>query len=342
MKQTPSTRLTCRRIIAVAKAARDQVDALEYARLRWPGDSPLTAKSAIGGGSALDWSVSAQYENLFDAVLEQSVVGRANLRRLPFNVRLLTPDDQIAAHWTEQSKGIPVSRVTLAGSALEQRKVAAISVVSAESLEANSQRVETALEASFRSAMALALDAAFLDPSNTGSAAKPVSVTSGAPTVASSGDPSVDLGALVAAFPGDLSQAVFATDPTTAAQLALWRDTSGGVMFADCGPAGGSLLGLPLLTSRGSPRDSSGGSIALLDGQGIAMAADGLDVLATDEAMIEMEDAAPTGASDTPAAASETPVALFQVGAVAFRFIMRANWQAQRPSVAVVTGASYA
>lgn len=341
VKQTPASRLCTRRIIAVAKGVREGIDPFAYAESRWRGDAPITAKG-IGASAQLDWSVSARLTNLFDAVLEQTVVGRANLRRMLFEVPLLAPDDEIAAHWTEQSKAIRVSRMSLARDTLERKKIAAVTVVTDEALDANSQRVETAIERSFRSALALALDSAFLDSANTGSAATPASVTHDAPTVVSSGDPSADLAALVAAFPGDLSQAVIATDAPTAAQLALWRDTSGGVMFADAGPAGGSLLGLPLLTSRGSPRDTSGGVITMIDGQGIAWAADDLEVYATNEALIEMEDVTPTGAIDTPTAASASPVALFQVGATGFKFIVRANWKVQRPAVAVVTGASYA
>lgn len=341
MKQTASTRLCTRRIIATAKAARDQVDPLAYAANRWPGDSPVVTRGAVGGSDATDWSVTADYELLFDAVLEQSVVGRAGLRRVPFNVRMLAPDDQLAAHWVAEGKAIPVSRMSLQGAALERRKVAAITLVTAQSLDAKSQRIETQLEANFRSKMALALNQAFLDSANSGSGSTPASVTNAAASVAGTGDPSADLAALIAVFPGDLSRAAFATDPTTAAQIALWRDSSGGAMFPDCGPAGGSLLGLPLLTSRGSPRDSSGGQLALIDGSGIALAAEGLEVLATESALVEMDDASPTGASDTPTAATATPVALFQVGCVAFRFTMHCNWQMQRPSVAVVTSASY-
>lgn len=341
MKQTPSTRLCTRRIIATAKAVRDGADPLQYAATRWRGDAPITTKGGVGDSATLDWSVSADYDNLFAAVLEQSIVGRSNLRRLAFEVPLLGPDDELVAAWTEQSKAIRVSRASLARDRLEQKKVGAITVVTDEALEARSLRIETAVERSFRSALVRALDDAFLDPTNTGSAAKPASVTHDAPAVAGTGDPTADLAALIAAFPGDLSQAVFATDPQTAAQIALWRDTSGGVLFPDCGPAGGSLLGLPLLTSRGSPRDSSGGIVALIDGQGIAMADDGLEVYSTNETLVEMDDA-PQGASDTPVAASANLIPLFQVNCTAFRFIMRANWSVQRPAVAAITGASYA
>lgn len=342
VKQTAATRLCIRRAIATAKAAREQVDPMIYAAERWRGDSPVVTRAAVGGSEAADWSVAADYDYLFDAVLEQSVLGRANLVRVPFNVRLLGPGDEIAANWTEPGKAIRVSRVTLTGSALEQRKVAAISIVSNESLEARLARVETALERSFRSAMALALDAAFLDPANGGSAAKPASITAGAPTIASSGDIRTDLAELVEHFSGDLTQSVLIMHPATATQLALVTDSSGSLVFSDLGPNGGTLVNMPVLCSRAVPWDTSGGSITLLDGSGIALAAEGLDVFATDEALVEMDDAAPTGASDTPVAASETPVLLYQVGATAFRFTMRANWERKRAGcVSVISGASY-
>lgn len=342
MKFTSGRSLAMRQIIARAVAGRNNLDPFEYAAQRWPGDSPITTRSAVGGGTSTAWSVASEPALLFDGVLEDGAVGRSRLRLVPPNVRLLRPNDQARGYWVGQSKAIPLSKVTLLGSALERRKVGALIVTTAESLETRDARVERVLEADFRRALTLALDEAFLDPSNAGIAGEmPASVTNGAPTVAGTGDPTADLAALVAAFDGDLSQAVFATDPITATQIALWRDSSGGVSFPDCGPAGGSLLGLPLLTSRGSPRDSSGGSIALIDGSGIAAVLEGMEVSSTTEAMLEMDDA-PAAAGDTPVAASATLVNLYQTENVAFKVTMYANWEAQRPAVSCITGCAYA
>lgn len=342
MNFTAGTRLAMRQIIAKAVAGRAKIDPLEYAAERWRGDAPITTRSAIGGATSLDWSVTADAALLFDAVLEASVAGRARLRQVPTNVRLLRPNDQARGYWVGQGKAIPLSKSSVLGSALEPRKIGAIVVTTGESLETQDSRVERALEADFRRAVTSALDEAFLDPGNAGIAGEmPAAVTNGVTAIAGSGDPTADLAALVAAFQGDLSQAVFATDPVTAAQIALWRDTSGGVSFPDCGPAGGSLLGLPLLTSRASPRDTSGGSIALIDGSGIAAGFDGMEVSLTREATLEMDDT-PTGASYTPVAASATLVNLWQNELVGFKVILHANWERQRTGcVAVVTGAAY-
>lgn len=342
MKSTAGTRPAIRAVIARAVAGRRQLDALEYAAQRWRGDAPITTKTAIGGGDTLDWSVLAKDTELFDAVIEDSVVGRAGLRQVPTNVRILRPNDRARGYWVGQSKPIPLSKISVLGSALESRKIGAIICTSMESLESRDARVERTVEADFRRALSEVLDEAFLDPANGGVAGvTPAAVTYGLSAIASTGDPSADLAALVAAFRGDLSRSVFATDPTTAAEIALWRDTSGGPLFPDCGPAGGSLLGLPLLTSRSSPRDSSGGSIALIDGSGIAAALEGMEIAMTNEATLEMTDT-PTGEGDTPAAATTELVNLFHTETMAFKVTLHANWERQRTGcVAVITGAAY-
>lgn len=343
MNSTAGTRLALRAMICKAVAERRNLDPYEFALQKWRGDGPIVQKSGVGASTSTEWSVLADPRILFDAVVEQSVVGRAGLRLVPPNVAVSRPNEAARGYWVGQSKPIPVSKSSVLGSSLESRKIGAIVCATMQSLESRSARVERTIEADFRRALALALDEAFLDPANAGVAGvMPAAITYGVGSIASVGDPTADLAALVGAFQGDLQRAVFATDPTTAAQIALWRDTAGGAFFPDCGPAGGSLLGLPLLTSRGSPRDSSGGSIALIDGGGIAAALEGMDVRQSREATLEMSDT-PTGQADTPDAATAELVSLFQTETMAFRVTMHANWERQLTGcVAVVTGCSYA
>lgn len=337
-----TTHLAMRRLVATCVAAKHGWNPITYANQRWPGDSPTTVRTAVGGSTSAEWSVAADESILFDVVLESSIIGRLpNLRRVPTNVRLITPNDQARGYWIGQAKPIPMSKVTLLGSALATRKVACIVVVSDDALEARSVQVERVIEADFRRALSVTLDEAFIDPNNAGVAGEmPASVTNGVTPIVGSGNPTADLAALVAAFDGDLTSAAFVTDPVTAAQIALWRDSGGAAPFPDCGPAGGSLLNLPLLTSRASPRDSSGGSLALIDGSGIAASLGGLETGFTNEAMLEMDDT-PTGEGFTPTAASATPILLYQLGVTGIKTVLHVNWEAQRACVAVVTGCDY-
>ncbi|CAM5277243.1 phage major capsid family protein [Rhodanobacter lindaniclasticus] len=135
---------------------------------------------------------------------------------------------------------------------------------------------------------------------------------------------------LVAAFAGDISAAVFVTDPTSAVSLAMAQTATGSFLHLDAGARGGSLLGIPLITTNDSPRDSTGGQLALIDPTGIAWNVDDVQLDVAKAASLEM--------SDSPSGASEQ-VSLFQTNSAAWRVIIRANFENQRTGgVAVLTG----
>jgi len=178
-----------------------------------------------------------------------------------------------------------------------------------------------------------AIDQAFLDPTNAGSATAPAAVTHGAPTITASSDAAADLKALVAAFAGDMSSAYLVTDPDTATGLAMVRGANGSFLFPDAGPRGGSVLGIPLLVSRFSPRDTSGGQIALIDASGIAVAMDAIELSQSDQTSLAM--------SDTPTSPASM-VSMFQTNSVALKAVIYANFENQRVGgVAVLTGVDY-
>jgi HK97 family phage major capsid protein len=313
--------------------------ALGYAQNRW--GSNWVERSAVPGTEAAGLEVSASARAaFFQLVTERSVIGRLpGLRRVSRNTRTLRPNNFATAAWVGQSKSIPASRFDLTGFTLGTKKAGALTVFSLESLE--DPKAEAAIEADLVRACVAALDAAFLNPSNSGSAAEPAAATYNAATVASSGDPAADIADLVSNFGGDLSNAVFVTDPTTAARLALYRDTSGTVLFPDAGITGGEILRAPLLVTRYSPSDTAGGSIALIDGGSIAASLEDVMLQRTTEAMIEQDDT-PQGASDTPVAASATLVSIFQTEAVAIKAIVFADWKVVRLNgVGVITSADY-
>jgi HK97 family phage major capsid protein len=285
--------------------------------------------------------IGAQDDEFFASVIAASLLGRLQLRDVPFDVRMLRLTGSARGYWVGQSKAIPLSKQSMTGSILERRKVAAIIVATIESLTAANELAERRFEADLRNALVGALDEAFIDVANAGvSGEMPASVTYGATHIASASDPGADIAGLVEAFTGDLSTATFVTDPLTATQIALARDAAGGFSFPDCGPRGGSLVGIPLLTSRGSPRDSNGGQLVLLDPAGIASHMESIEVAKSTQTTLEMADD-PTGATDAPAAMTKTMVNLFQTESVAFKALMHGNWEVQRPAVAVITGADY-
>jgi hypothetical protein len=107
-------------------------------------------------------------------------------------------------------------------------------------------------------------------------------------------------------------------------------------MFPDVGPRGGTLLNIPLLTSRTSPTDTAGGQIALVDAGGIAYGEGGIEVDSSEEAMVQMQSVPLT---DSTAAW----VSLWQMNRVGVRMVMEANWRTARSgSVVILSGVNYA
>jgi hypothetical protein len=242
-------------------------------------------------------------------------------------------------YFVGESKAIPVSGVALAGSSLAAKKFAAIVVATKEGLV--DPAAEGRISGDIANALTFVTDETFIDASNAGSGGAPAAVTNGAPSSVSAGNPAEDIATLVENFAGELDAAVLVTDPTTAAKAALARDAAGAFIFPALGPRGGSAINIPVLTSRASPRDSTGGQWALIDQGGIAAAFEGLDLVRSQDAALEV-DSEPTGDAETPAAATANVISLFQAELVAFRGTIHANWERQRDgSVSVITSADY-
>lgn len=108
-------------------------------------------------------------------------------------------------------------------------------------------------------------------------------------------------------------------------------------MFPDVGPRGGSLLGIPLLTSRTSTHDSSGGVLTLLDASAVGVGMDTVRVARSEHATLQMSDT-----PDDPTTAATVQVSLWQSNLVAFLVEIFANWKPAAPNrVAVISGATY-
>jgi hypothetical protein len=301
----------------------------------------LVTKAGIAPVPAADLGVGYSNPELFSTVEAGSIIGKMSLlRRVPFLRRLLRPTASARGYWVgANARAKPLSRFALEGSALNPLTVATIVVITSEAAQFQDPLTDAATRADTERANRERLDASFIDVSNAGVAdVEPASVTNSVMPISSTGDPAQDVAALIENFAGDFSAAYFVTDPTTAARIALARDAGGAFLFPDCGPRGGSILNVPLITSRGSPLDvSTGGQLALVDASGIAVALDGMDVDRAEGAAIEMADD-PDNAPD----ANTVLISLFQSDLVALRTVMHANWEVQRAgSVAVVTGCIY-
>ena len=315
-------------------ADRNEVEGL--AVRRWGSAGALIARAAVGALTSADTGIDPA-RAWFDSVFESSILGRLQgLRRVPFAIRMTSMAGGSKGYWVGQLKPIPVSKQSLEGDSLQVMKVAALVVATLDSLRDGGQLGEEAVERDLRRAVVTALDAAFLDTGNTGIANElPPSVTSGGIVIPSVGDPGADVAAAIEAFEGDLTRAVWATDGKTAAAIGLSEAAVGGLRFPLAGARGGEVAGIPLVTTLGSPRDSSGGQLALIDPGTVAFAQEGGDVKRSTETMIVMSD-------DPEGDAPPVRVSMFQTESVAMKSTAYANWKAQQPGgVVTITGASY-
>lgn len=301
-----------------------------FAAARWPAEAITIAKAAESALQSGDFT-SPQGIEYTGVVREASVVGgMPGIHNVPFARRMLKRTNGAQGWWVGEAKPIPLLKPVLAGSILVPKKVGAIIVVTKEGLLAEGPAAESGLQSDTTTGCAGAIDQAFLDPSNAGSDSTPAAVTHGAPTVDATGDAAADLIALIESFAGDLSTSYLITDPTTAAALAMVRGANGSFLFPDAGPRGGSILGIPLLVSRHSPRDSSGGQLALVDASSIALAMDGIELAQSENTTLVM--------SDTPMSPAQQ-VSMFQTDCVALRATILCNWELQRAAgVAVLIG----
>jgi Phage capsid family len=302
----------------------------ELAYLRWGDNSKTVEKAAVSPLALSDGLIEGSAaSDLFAAIAEQSIVGQLALRQVALNAVTLKIMTGALGYWVGQIAPKPLSKPVLDGFRLTPRKVCAIIVQTAETVRLAG--LEDLLRADVVRALAYALDQAFIDSANTGSADIPIAVTatSGVATELSSGTVPGDLETLISGFAGDLTRAAIVTDPLTALRIHL----SDPGVHVDIGVRGGTLAGLPVIVSRASPRDSSGGQLALVDPGLVAFAADGAMLDSAGEATLEMSDS-PNGAG--------TQVSLFQKNLIGLRGDMLTNWLLMDPAgCSVVTGVDY-
>lgn len=277
----------------------------------------------------------------------QTVLGKLlGLQRVPFRTRLLAQSSGTSAHFVGEANPKPVSRADFTGENLPLAKVVAIAVITMELARSSSPSAETAISRDLTRAGAEALDLAFLDPANSGSVAKPASVTYGAPQFVSGGGTvgniDEDFGFLINSLVdagSDLAFAAWVMLPRTAVHLSRQRGIGDGPpAYPGMTARGGSLMGLPVITTPNIPISNDTGntsSIVLLDASQIALADDGDSALsvATDAA-IQMETAPNSGASEL--------VSLWQLNLAALRAERMVNWRRRHPGVvATLTDVTY-
>ncbi len=302
-------------------------------------------RTAVSAGNTSDasWASplvqTAAAIEFFDLLRSESVsLGRlTGMRKTAFNIPTAVQSSGVVLGWDGESAPAPVGKLQVAAGALAYTKLSGIVAISRE-LFRFGPLAEQAVLNDLVKGSAYFDDSQFLDPSVSAIAnVKPASVLNGITPTQSTGATAVAIAADLATALAVLADAdevgphtYWVMTPADAARLAAKRDTQGGPAFPQVTARGGTLLGLPVLTSNAVPHAVSAGSIvALVNGEGIALASSGAVVETSDQASIELQDA-PTASGTTGAqlvSAWQENLRLFRVG-------LGANWMRTRSTAA--------
>lgn len=312
----------------------------------------LQAKAAVVAGTTDGWAEPVADERamasaFLAALAPRTVLGRLRTRAAPMNTRVVTQTQRPVAHWVAQGAPKPLAASGFAAlDPLTPRKCAVIVVVSDELARLANPRDVAELQRTLTDAVAAGLDSAFIDPGLGASSSHPGSLThadtveaviesSGSTPAAIATDLRQVAQALTSAG-SDLTSAAWVMHPGTATYLAALRATGGEPAFPTMSAIGGTLLGLPVLTSTaivpsGSPTEKF---IALIDADRVLVADEGVvRVEAARHASVVMDDA--------PSAGAQTLVSLWQNnlrGILIERFI---SWRALPGASALIANVTY-
>lgn len=284
--------------------------------------------SALLGQAAVDFS---------GYVRPQTLLGRIKgMRQVPLRTRLLTGTGGTTAYWVGESQAKPISKGAFQAFDLEPLKVTAIVIETNDLLRFSSVKADITLQDDLAAAAAEAIDAAFIDPYNSGVAnVKPASISYGITPIVSSGNTGekieTDLKAMMRRLinaGSDLQNAVWVMSQSTA--LNLGTVTGGvGYWFPGVNVKGGTLMNLDVHTTRAMPQDSAGASIILFDPQGVAVGDDdGLRIDVITQGSIVMDNA--------PVSTATSQVSLWQTNSSAIRVERHLNWKLRRTGFVAV------
>jgi HK97 family phage prohead protease len=282
----------------------------------------------------------------------QTIVGRFGqngipaLRRVPFYYPVVVQATGATAYWTAEGSAKPMTKPTWTRSELTPLVVAGLAAVTLQALRFSSPGAESALRDDLTAAIVEAIDTAFIDPANAGTAgAKPASVTNGITGTAVSGGQNADAVrddaraamAVFVAAKNPLTTGVWIMSGSNALGLALLVNPLGQSEFPGLNVNGGTFMGLPVIIS-----EAAGNTVTLVNAGDIYLADDGgVQVDMSDSASLQMVDN-PTGTSTGTDPVEATLVSMFQTNSVAIRVERFINWARRRPTgIATITGATW-
>jgi hypothetical protein len=360
--------------IAFARAAKclalghlEHFNAVEIAKSLYPNHQNiidatqrLVRKAPVAPATTADptWAgplvgeESSAFADFIEYLRPMTILGRfgtngiPDLRRVPFRTRLVGQTSGGAGYWVGEGKAKPLTKFDFNGTTLSPLKVANIAVATMETVRDSSPAADIIIRDQLVAALQERLDLDFIDPNKVAVAdVSPASITNGANAIPSSGIDqdaiNADIKALFATFiaaNNAPTSGVFIMSSTVALSLALMLNPLGQPAYPGLTMNGGTLAGLPVITSEYVPSDTTGSIVALVNARDIYLGDEGgFDVSMSSEATLQMDDT-----PDEPTAATTVMVSLWQRNLVGFRAERSINWARRRDSaVAYLTGVNW-
>lgn len=309
----------------------------------------LKIKATVPAGTTTEstWAAPLVYADNYtgdfiEFLRPRTLIGQAQFRRIPFNVRVNSQTSGGTANWVGQGKAKPVTKFDFGATTVPYTKVAAIAVITQELARFSDPSAEMLVRDSLADCVIAKIDNDLFDPDVAAvSGVNPAGLLNGVAPVAGPADLDPDtircaLARLWAPWDSTFigARPAYYTTPAVARMLAFARDALGNRAFEGVTPQGGSLDGVPLRVSQylANNGGSGGAPFILVDEAEIYLADDGSVTLdQSDQVSLEMN-SEPTHDSGTPTAAQL--VSMWQTNSVAFR-AERALWWGARRSGAI-------
>jgi HK97 family phage major capsid protein len=294
----------------------------------------LKSSASAGGVTIGTWgSQIAEYPGIVAAFLESlNSYGAfdamlSSMRRVPLHSRVSVVTVGASGTTVGESQATPISSLTLAAHSLAIYKSLAIVVVTNELLKIGDPFANALFADELRNAVAVETDRQFLSL-----------ITSGISPTASNGGTSIailqDLAGLAAAITTDNTSKLFIiVEPATAKAWAFKTNSTGEIAFPQMAPQGGTIGGVPVIVSGGTPSNS----IVMADAHQIAAASDTIEMSASNQALLELQTA-----PSSPPVAGQVLQSLWQQNETALRATRYFGAERLRDTgIAVINNVSY-
>lgn len=362
-KKLPPGTMFTRYVLALTRAQGNIMLAEQIAKgnEQWMSETPDIAtilKTAVNAGTTTDSTWAGPlvvYQNMtqefIDYLRPLTIIGRIpGLRRVPFKIKIPRQTGAATVNWVGEGKVKPLTSIAFDTVTMEFAKIAGIIPLTEELVRFSSPSAEALVREELANAIVQFMDSQFVDPTKAANDVSPASITNLVTPITAGGTTAaafrLDVKTLMAGFLSNnynTAGLVWLMTQQQALALSLMVNSLGQPQFPGISLNGGTLAGLPVVTSEnipatgGSPTD--GGAIILLNARDILLADDGqVTIDASREASLQM-DTAP----DSPPTASTNLISLWQHNMVAIKAERYINWaKARSTSVAFIQNAKYA